>query len=620
MRKELIILAGFFISSLSLWSQVDYNANNRVEPYMGRAFFGTNMGWYEGWTDEQLADIAAGNPDLGIEGVGVQALRPTLPEDFLEHWGYDIRLSTFQHYQNLGLRDNTCFVQGPKPDHRETTVYCDSEPSHLFANIYLPIWDNGENGTPVNDDNYYALYLYKTVSLYKDYVKFWEIWNEPDFAFTSNSTEPVGSPGNWWENNPDPCEYKLRAPIFHYIRTLRISYEVIKSIDPTAYVAVGGLGYPSFLDAILRNTDNPFDGSLNENYPHKGGAYFDILSYHSYPHIDNSLREWSNAIMGFEYFRHSDRAVKGLIDLKYEFEDVLTKHGYNGNTYPEKIWIITETNIPRVKYGEFIGSDIAQRNYMIKSLVACLEHGITQYHVFNLAEANSLADENEFNFMGLYKPISVLEPYNQNPTNAGIGYHTTSKILQDLDYDATHTADLKLPSNVDGAAFKIPNSDLHTYVLWAATDTDESEEAHALFSFPEDWNMKFVEVKEWNYAKTGLTNVVSSQDIDLTGSPVFITPVENDVEFEPPTDYDLTAFPNPFEDSLVINYTIQDRTEVAIDLYDISGKLIRRLVETPTKGEGSYQILADVSDLPAGVYLCQMTTINEILSKKILKK
>ena len=98
-----------------------------------------------------------------------------------------------------------------------------------------------------------------------------------------------GQPGNWWENNPDPCDYKLRAPIFHYIRTLRISYEVIKSIAPDDYVCIAGLGFDSFLDALLRNTDNPDDGKVTAEYPLGAGAYFDVVGFHVYPHIDLSL-------------------------------------------------------------------------------------------------------------------------------------------------------------------------------------------------------------------------------------------------------------------------------------------------------------------------------------------
>ena len=48
-------------------------------------------------------------------------------------------------------------------------------------------------------------------------------------------------------------------------------------------LATGGLGYPEFLDAILRYTDNPDEGKVNSGYPAYGGAYFDCDTYQQYP-------------------------------------------------------------------------------------------------------------------------------------------------------------------------------------------------------------------------------------------------------------------------------------------------------------------------------------------------
>jgi len=213
----------------------------------------------------------------------------------------------------VGMDDHVTFIGYPSDEQRETTFYCSDHQSELFANMYLDIWDGGANGTPVNDDNYYALYVYRMVSIYKDYVKFWEVWNEPDFDYSGNGFKDPGQDGNWWENIPEPCDMSIRAPVYSYIRMLRISYEVIKSLDPDAYVSVGGLGFPSFLDLIMRHSDNPNGGQINSEYPNNGGAYFDVMSYHTYPHIDGSLREWNNDIGDFDYFRHSDAAIDGII-------------------------------------------------------------------------------------------------------------------------------------------------------------------------------------------------------------------------------------------------------------------------------------------------------------------
>ncbi len=515
-----VLLCVFVCVTLS--AQPSYTANDVVTPYTGNSYYGTNMGYHAPWTDMQLADIAAGGANPNSFGMGCKSLRPALYEHFLEQYGYNIKVQEFRHYESLGLTDNTVFVGFPSNEHKDPTQYCPGTSSEVFKNLYTDIWDNGENGTPINDENYYALYLYKMVHLYKDYVKFWEIWNEPDLDHSGNAFRERGEPGNWWDTNPAPCDFKLKAPAYFYVRLLRISYEVIKTIDPDAYVAVGGIGYPSFLDVILRNSDNPNDGSINGDYPLKGGAYFDVLSYHSYPHIDGSLREWNNDIGGFDYFRHSDAAAFGVIKLKRRFEDVLEDYGYDGDTYPEKEFIITESNIPRVQMGEHIGSDEAQRNFIIKTLVRCQKNDIRQFHIYNLGEGSS-ADVNlsEFNFMGLYKKLEGVQPYQQEATDGGIAFKTTSTILHGATYDPVQTAALNMPGKVNGAAFKDQNGE-YIYVLWAKTKIDQSESVTANYTFPDELGINNLERREWDFSITGDVYTHDSPSLQLTGAPFFL--------------------------------------------------------------------------------------------------
>jgi hypothetical protein len=72
----------------------------------------------------------------------------------------------------------------------------------LFQNMYLPIWNNGENGTPVNDQNYYARYVYLTVMEYQDDIRFWEIMNEPDFTDSPYAIRESGMEGSWFDVAP----------------------------------------------------------------------------------------------------------------------------------------------------------------------------------------------------------------------------------------------------------------------------------------------------------------------------------------------------------------------------------------------------------------------------------
>src|SRR5690606_11188784 len=162
--------------------------------------------------------------------------------------------------------------------------------------------------------------------------------------------------------------------------------EVVKSLDPDAYVVVSGTGYPSFLDAILRNTDNPNDGSVTAEFPLKGGAYFDVMGFPSYPHFDGSLRVWSDQLNDWVYSRHSDGAAYGLVKTKQTYQEVLSDYGYDGATYPEKLWMVTEVNLPRKQFGDYIGSEEAQRNFIIKAIATAMMNDFLQLHIYKLGE------------------------------------------------------------------------------------------------------------------------------------------------------------------------------------------------------------------------------------------
>lgn len=157
------------------WSQIK-TANDYVKVYTQNFNFGMNMGYYgPKWTDEQISDIILGNSNLEIAGLGCNSLRLSLPESFLEKYGYDIRNNAFEHYGQLGAKNNTIFLGSPSDLHVENKNYCSNESSKMFANLYEPIWDNGVNGTPVNENNYFAQYVYRVAKKYTENVTFWEI-------------------------------------------------------------------------------------------------------------------------------------------------------------------------------------------------------------------------------------------------------------------------------------------------------------------------------------------------------------------------------------------------------------------------------------------------------------
>lgn len=513
-----IFLSGFLVA------QEPLNAHSKANVYTGTFNFGINGGFYPGWFDDHIANLAAGNKKLKLPGAGINSLRPALYAHFLEEWGYDIRVDIFAHYARLGMQNHAAFIGYPSEQQRLRQVFCESEPAKVFVNLYEPIWLEGKNGKEINQNNPYAWYVYRMVQKYGDYVKFWEVWNEPDFTHSPGAYKRIGEEGNWWEKDPEPCELtNLYAPVQYYIRMLRITYEVVKTLQPDDFVCTGGIGYTSFLDAILRNTDNPDQGKVSEAFPEKGGAWFDCLSFHYYPMYN--LHRWDNSIAGFRYERHSDAAADGIGSAKKRFEEVLQQYGYDGNTYPEKAWIITECNIPGIQIAgkSYIGSDEAQRNFIIKALVQCQKNDISGLYFYQIASTQPRDQAKEpFDAMGFYEILPGSKPYDYKTYNAAWTCKTTSDLIKNARYHEEMTGEMLHSSDIDGAVYHDENKGKYIAVLWAKTTTDLNESASAIYTFPKGWDRGNTILYEWDYSKTGKSKKLKQEQIEISGSPVFV--------------------------------------------------------------------------------------------------
>ncbi|WP_375419057.1 T9SS type A sorting domain-containing protein [uncultured Hymenobacter sp.] len=555
-------------------------ADESMRPYNEPFQYGSNIGYYGSyWTDDNLA--AAG------QKTGVHSVRPTLPEWFVEGYGYGVRATTFSRYVNeFGMKEITCFIEKPSEAHRDKTIYPgQTQESKLFARLYDPIWNS--DGT-VNSNNYYANYVYKLLQTYGNQVRFWEVVNEPDFSYIYDKNA-------WLTRAPTPAEQvNTRAPFYHYVRMLRITYEVVKKYRPDAYVTTGGLGYPQYVDALLRYTDNPNGGAKTAAYPRTGGAYFDVLSYHTYPAY--ALHYWDGAAGALRHRRTSDHAAAKLIEDKNAMAAVLAKYGYNGTLHPAKLFTLTESNISRRSSDGRIGSDEAQRNYGIKSLVLTQKNAIRQYYYFAIGEnvdapavGTAVSGGMELGLMGLYENLNRATLTSTRQTQLGQAFKTTSQLLYGYKYDAGRTAALALPANVDGAAFSKEGT--YVYVLWAKALVDQSEYASASYSFPSTLGLSNVQRYEWNYSSSGSKATQSTQGLTLSGSPSFFTGPTTTVVAAP-----ITTTPT----------TPTTTTTTTTGSCSATGKLLR---EQWNNVDGSY-----VSSIPFGAAPHSTTTISQFES------
>lgn len=501
-----ILLFGTFACTWLACNPAQFTANDVVPPLPLSTQVGVNLGYFPPkFTDTSLGVLA--------RQWSAQTVRTGLFHSVLDRWGYHCNLEVFKTYQQKGLQNIVAITGFPGENSRDTTFFCPDQRSQLFMGLYEPIW----NGKQVNDANLYAKYVGEIAKTYKGLVKIYEVWNEPD-AGLGKGWQQRGSEGNWWQNPPLPCEIALKAPVFHYIRMLRITYEVVKKTDPDALVAVGGLGWPSYLDAICRYTDEPVSGAENDpKYPLKGGAYFDCMSFHAYPHLSarpDSAQKLSS----------SDIAWERLWEMKAEFKEVLDRHGYNGQVYPKKQWICSEFNLPRTttSASKCDNSEPAQVNFVLKTLVAAHAEGMAQMHLFSLAD--EVSHENEFAQMGLFHNLSDTMSSQPIPHAAAWAFKSASMLLENAQHDPSTTQKLNLPDGLRGYAFK-DGFGQEMLVLWAAKSSDENETPALEYLLPDDLAEKKWESSDWEYSRSGQIRQIYSRNIKLSSSPLFLRPI-----------------------------------------------------------------------------------------------
>lgn len=468
----------------------DGGAATGVSALGGHFRRGVNFGYVPGFDDQQSATLA--------RRAGANSARLSLPERHLTTWGWDIELADNLAYATIGLTDNVAFLGGCTAEHSTAPAGTPEwELTHYIPkNLYEPIFDS--NGT-VNPDNYWALYIHRTISTYKDVIKVWSVWNEPDWTPDWSATQ------TWTTEPPTKAQLpRFGGSIYDYVRLLRITSEVAAKVDPSARVAVGGIGYPGFLSAILRYTDNPDGGTVSPDYPKKGGEYFDVVDMHYYPLYTPGT---------------SDQGARGLIDLKDEFQATLTLAGAS-----PKGWIVTETGAPHVAITDRPSGAEYARNYLVKAMVLAQASGIDGVDWFSLSDGDDASDP--YARMGLYLPLSGLTVDTATLTDSGSAFATLGALLDDGRYDADATAALALPTDARGAALRVSSDAAakRALVLWAvATGSSEAASAEVVLPTTASWRSYAWDASRLGLEADTLTPSNGHVRLALDGSPrVFV--------------------------------------------------------------------------------------------------
>jgi len=148
---------------------------------------------------------------------------------------------------------------------------------------------NGKWNCPPKDNKLFADYAVRVIGRYKDKIKYWEVWNEPDSTIYWSAQDGLKS----------------------YCALLKEVYIAAKKEDPDCLILNGGLA-----EGV---------SSINQLYDNGDKDYFDILNIHIF------------------YTPQDNNAIKGVLNYPKIAYKIMLRNG-DGH---KKIWV-TEIGCPGV--------------------------------------------------------------------------------------------------------------------------------------------------------------------------------------------------------------------------------------------------------------------------------
>ncbi|MFV8749381.1 hypothetical protein ACNOYE_02390 [Nannocystaceae bacterium ST9] len=455
----------------------------------GKFRIGINHGHRnQSWGDAQDSELS--------RDAGCNSARLKLHEGHLDTWGWGIELEDMATYEQHGKRDMVAFLIGPTRPHSSAPADAADWELEYWAptNLYEPTTIDGA----INPDNYWGFYVFQTVMTYRDHVKIWEVWNEPDWV-------PDWPVTQTWLDSPPLAEQlpRFNADIYAYVRMLRVTREAALLADPEAKVALGGLGYETFLDAVVRYSDDPNGGAVGGEFPELGHAYFDVLNYHFYPHYSGV---------------NSSGSARAFVAKCDAMQAVLESHGVAA-----KPCMATESGASHVAIEGVPSGPEYARHYAIKLMALAHAHGILGVDWFALSDGAALGESQDvYSYMGLVLDVAALaSTADATQTDTGVALASYGQIFGEALADLGATTALNLPADVDGAAFRLPD-DRRAWVLWAF-DEDLDEAASASYELATEVD---VLVHQWDWSQTGATQLRAPAagvvTLDLTAAPQLV--------------------------------------------------------------------------------------------------
>jgi photosystem II stability/assembly factor-like uncharacterized protein len=121
---------------------------------------------------------------------------------------------------------------------------------------------------------------------------------------------------------------------------------------------------------------------------------------------------------------------------------------------------------------------------------------------------------------------------------------------------------------------------------------------------------------KYKWAVQSICGVQPLVESPLVMGPDFTTPPMRFGE-DASSSLQLEIYPNPASDNATISFSLDNESQVVLALLDVDGRMIKEIANAKYE-EGIYQFSFNNKDIPSGVYLVQLTTNDELITKKLV--
>jgi len=84
--------------------------------------------------------------------------------------------------------------------------------------------------------------------------------------------------------------------------------------------------------------------------------------------------------------------------------------------------------------------------------------------------------------------------------------------------------------------------------------------------------------------------------------------------------YSLNVFPNPSKESVSVSFILSKTGSAELALYDMQGKMVKRILNTQQLNAGEHTCPVDISSLESGTYTCKLHADGIVKSKMLVKE